>query len=72
MRRTEKILPAGEHPTLKNAIFEGRMPRTHTGDPLLEDKPKRSCARCGANFLPTTKRRMLCLRCYGRAGGYDE
>ena len=67
-----KLRPAGEHPSQKTAIFDGKMPRTHTGDPVLKDKPKRSCARCGNRFEPTTKRWMLCARCFGLGGGYDD
>ena len=68
---TEKQPPAGEHPRLQNSIYEGPMPPVHTRDPALEDKPKRPCARCGNRFQPTTKRRMLCLRCFRLNGGYD-
>ena len=65
--------PAGELPAQKNAIYQGKMPRSHT----MTDRPdlsrdKRPCARCGNKFQPTDKRRLLCLRCYGLAGGYDD
>ena len=68
-----KLLPAGEHPSLKTAIYEGKMPRSHTmTDAANKSRPKRSCARCGNRFQPTTKRWMLCARCFGLGGGYDD
>ena len=31
------------------------------------DRPKRACARCGKEFQPTGKRRMLCAECFSVA-----
>ena len=67
-----KLLPAGEAPAMKSAVFEGRMPPAHGRDPADKGRERRPCARCGRKFLPTAKRRMLCARCYGLGGGYDD
>ena len=67
--KAERIKPAGEHPTLKNAVYEGRMPRSHTmTDSTDKTRRKRPCARCDAKFQPTVRRRMLCVRCFRGAG----
>ena len=67
-----KLRPAGELPSQLAAVHAGRMPPAHNRDPALKDEPKRRCARCGQKFQPTAKRRMLCARCYGLGGGYDD
>ena len=64
-----KLRPAGEAPSQKYAIFDGPMPRTHTGEVRLQGAKRRPCARCGQRFQPTQRRRMLCAGCFGRAGG---
>ena len=67
-----KVRPAGEGPE-KHAYFTGPMPPPlHVRDPVDKSRPKRPCARCGQRFQPTYKHRMLCARCYGLGGGYDE
>ena len=67
---TLKIKPAGEAPAMKNAVFEGPMPRSHTmTDAPDKSRRKRPCARCDAKFQPTVRRRMLCVRCFRGAGG---
>ena len=68
-----KARPAGEAPAQRNAVYEGPMPRAHKmGDPPDKTRPCRRCARCGKKFKPTLRRRMLCLRCFGLGGGYDD
>ena len=34
-----------------------------------ERKPKRPCCRCGKDFQPTVKRRLLCSQCFDYANG---
>ena len=67
-----KLLPAGEAPEMKNAVFEGRMPPAHNQDPTDKSQERRPCTRCGRKFQPTHKRWLLCARCFGLGGGYDD
>ena len=67
-----KLLPAGEAPAMKSAVFEGRMPPAHNQDPTDKSQERRPCARCGQRFQPTLRRVMLCARCFGLGGGYDD
>ena len=68
-----KLRPAGEWPSQKRAIGEPLARKSsRSPDPPLADAKARPCARCGKRFVPTTKRRLLCARCFGLNYGYDE
>lgn len=66
--RAERLRPAGSRsaPVDPGAAAKGVWPGR---DPDL-DRPKRLCARCGASFQPTHRRRLLCLSCF--TGGHSE
>ena len=48
------------------------MPSGSTVTERARDKPldraERPCSACGKMFAPTTRRRLLCAYCFGKAG----
>ena len=71
--RAGKLRAAGEHPVLKNAAYDGPMPRSHrTGDPPLKGANNKPCARCRRPFQPTIRRRLLCGHCFSLGAGFED
>ena len=61
-----KIVHPSELPRYTQAIHKGPMAGTQRGrpgDPAL-DRPERPCAKCGKQFQPTVRRRLLCGPCF--------
>ena len=64
-REPDKLQVAGEHLYQIEAVSDGPL-----GGYLMDrklGKPARPCSRCGHEFEPTTKRRMLCGPCFSKA-----
>ena len=72
--RNGKQLPAGEGVgppvTDREANGSARKPRGSGDRPV--DRPPRPCSRCGKEFKPTLKRRMLCGSCFSYANDMDN
>ena len=63
-----KIVHPSELPRYTQAIWKGPMgKRARGGGETAIDKPERPCSRCGKQFKPTVRRRMLCASCFGNA-----
>ena len=45
---------------------------TRGGASIQTGEPPRPCARCGREFQPNVKRRMLCLGCYKSGDSFAE